>query len=122
MVGDGLAPEGSMARSSARDDPKTASRTWAQGGDRSRPHHGGVDFIFCTIAVDGSAGSASDDCSNALLHGSRYELVDKGVFQGVKGPMPSLGQCDQPVWIFASGMGNRQENRDMGRRRMDVRR
>lgn len=122
VLGNGLAPERTMARRSAGNDSKATSCTRAEGGKRSRSDHGGVDLIFRAIAVDGSARSARDDRSDALLNCARHKLVDKGIFQRVKGPTPSGGQRDQPVWIIAPGMGNRQENRNMSRRQMDVRR
>ena len=119
---DRLPPERSVARSSARDDPKPAASARTERADRTGPHHRRIDLVLRAVAVDRAARSAGNHRSNAHLDGARDELVHERVLEDEERTAPTLAEGDQPVGIVAPGMGNRQEHGDFGAWRMDRRR
>ena len=119
---DRLPPQRPVTGRPAWNDAEPSTGPWAQGRNRSRADDGGVDFVLGAVAVDGPARSAGDDRGETMFDRWGDELVDERVLERMERPVAALAECDQPVGIVSSGMGNGQEHGNIGARRVDVRR
>ena len=113
------APEEAMLLGSCWDDPEAAARPRGHSRAPRTVDHRRIDLVLPAVAIDCGAWSTSDDGADAALDRPPGEAVDQRVLQTGERGLPARGHVDQPVRIIAARMGDGQQDRQVGPRRVN---
>ena len=116
---DRATPEVSMLLCAGRDDAESASCAGADPPPAGTIDNRGIDVVFRPVAVNCGSRRSSNHAAAAALQCTPDQPVDQRVLQRAQRRLSCRCHGHEPVRIFAAGMRNGEEDRQVSSRFVD---
>lgn len=115
-------PNSTVGNAARGHDSQSAPGADSDGVAAGAKNDSRVDLVFGTVAIDRSARRSGNDRADPAGQRPPGQSVNQGIFQAFQRGATAGRIRDQPLGIFATRVGHREEYRDRGAPFMDDRR